>query len=198
MESGYRQRTDERPVAEDPDFHALVDDPEFQRLAELTKPVSQRDVYRQLDFILGQWTLTSPDGRRIGSAEFSASSGGYAIVGKCSDNTRATNSTIMAYYEPSVAQWKQVWLDDQGSVAQLTRQPGDDDAIVFEGESIMADGRRAMARVILDEAADGRVRLSLMTSSDAGNRWSDVLDVKLIPKKVRNSQAASEPESPTE
>jgi tetratricopeptide (TPR) repeat protein len=186
VEAGYRQRVDERPVAEDPDFRALADDPEFQRLAELTKPVSQRNVYRQLDFIVGHWHLLSGDGRRkIGSAEFSSSSDGYAIVGKCADNARATESTIVAYYDPAAAHWKQVWLDDEGTVTELTSQTGDADSLVFDGESVLADGRRVTARVTWDDEPDGSVHLSRMTSSDGGNRWNELLEARLNPLRTK-------------
>jgi tetratricopeptide (TPR) repeat protein len=192
VESGYRQRADELPVAENPGFRTIVDDPEFRRLAELTRPVSQRDVYRQLDFIVGKWSLTSTDGRPIGTAEFSASSGGYAIVGECADNARGTTSTVVAYYEPAASQWKQVWLDDKGTVTELTGQTNDEESLVFDGESIRADGHRLTARVIWDEASDGSVHLSVMLSPDAGDRWEELLDAKLTPQEARDSTTPSE------
>ena len=46
-------------------------------------------------------------------------------------------------------------------MTELPGQPSDGESIVFEGETIMADGRRFMALVDLDEAPDGRA-FSLM------------------------------------
>ena len=196
VEAGYRQLIDERPVAEDPDFHTLADDPEFQRLAELTKPVSQRDVYRQLDFIVGRWTLMSRDSRRVGAAEFSLSSGGYAIVGHCADNTRATQATVMTYYEPVAAVWKQVWLDDHGAVLELTGQSEETRAVTFHGDWVLADGRRFAGRVRWNEEPDGRVHLVLSMSTDAGNRWGDLLDAHLVPRGSRQTVTRPPPSLP--
>jgi hypothetical protein len=57
--------------------------------------------------------------------------------------------------------------------------------MVFDGEAIMSDGRRLLARVIMDETSEGLVHLAMMTSADAGNRWDDVLDAKLRPQRQR-------------
>lgn len=181
VEAGFRQSSDadEPPVAQNPDFSSIADDPEFQRLAELTKPISQRNVYRQLDFIVGRWFLDSPDGQPIGSAEFAGASGEYALVGKCADNKRATNSIVLAYCDPATSQWQQVWVDDHGSVTRLTGQPSYGGTLIFEGEMTTADGRSFTSRLVFDQATDGTIHVSLMSSSDGGDRWTDVLDANL-------------------
>ncbi len=189
VEAGFRQRAEETPIAEDPDFASLADDSEFQRLAELTKPISQRTVYRQLDFLLGRWFLDSPEGRPVGSAEFAEASGQYAIVGRCSDNTRATESTFLAYYNPKTSHWEQTWVNDQGSVTHLTGEPSLGESWTFEGETTLSDGRCYQAQLTIDHAADGTIRLALRSSRDGGDRWADVLDVHL---RADESSSASE------
>lgn len=188
VETGYRRRSDEVPVAEDPDFRSIATDPEFQRLAELTKPIFQRSVYRQFDALLDNWILQSGDGRRIGQAKFTAESGGYAIVGQINDNTRATASTVFAFYDPATSQWRMAWLDDHGNVSQLASQASDDESLRLEGDMTTADGRRLTARVVFDETAEGTLHVSMMCSSDGGNRWTELLDALLVPARPRQRQ----------
>jgi hypothetical protein len=193
VEAGFRQRSDEPSVADEADFRSIADDPEFQRLAELSKPISKRNVYRQMDFLLGQWALLSGDERRIGSAEFSAATGGYTIVGECTDNTRAKKYTLLAYYHPATSRWRQTWLDDQGGVIDVTGTADvSGESFALEGEVATADGRTFAARVVFDEAADGAVHLAILSSSDGGARWTDILDATLVPVRAKpESDAAS-------
>ena len=179
--AGFRQRLDDPPIAEDPDFQSIADDPEFQRLVELTKPVSQRSVYRQFDFVIGKWTLQTLNDRLAGSLEFSASSRGYALVGNGVDEARSLRFTVMGYYDPQTRAWKQVWMDDQGTALHLAEMSADDQTISLEGTMSTADGRQQLARVIYEEVEGGLVRLTLENSPDAGNRWDDMLDVMMVP-----------------
>ena len=166
MKSGWRWTTSRRrwsPVIVSapmnrrwpkiPDFQSIADDPEFQRLAELTKPISQRNVYRQLDFILGKWILTSADGRRIGSAEFTAGGGGYAIVGRM----RGQHARHEVYH-PRVLRsgHRPVEASVAGRSGQRdpTGQPDDEfgESFVLDGETTTADGRNLLTRAEFDEA----------------------------------------------
>lgn len=190
VEAGFRQRDGEPPVAEDRDFRSFADDPEFLSLAELTKPVSKRDVYHQLDLMIGKWNLAGTANNRIGFAEFTSASGGCAIVGKCVDNSRSTNSTILLYYDPTNLKWRLVWLDDQGNVTHLEGGTGKGESLVLDGEQVTADGRRSVARTILEELDDGSFHIALMTSADGGDRWTDVLDARLLPQETKRARSA--------
>jgi tetratricopeptide (TPR) repeat protein len=192
VESGYRQRDGDPPLAKDPDFATLVDLPDFQHLAELTKPLSQRQVYRRLDFLIGKWSIKTPDDRRIGFVEFDVSSGGYAIVGNWMDNGRSAKSTIVAYYDPAETQWRQVWLDDQGRVIQLsgdidTHVESGNEQVLLEGQLISADGQSVPARATLEEGERGAVRMIVSSSPDEGQRWHTLHDVTLVPQNPKRT-----------
>jgi tetratricopeptide (TPR) repeat protein len=191
--AGYRQRESDPPISADPDFRSVADDPEFKRLEELTKPVSQRNVYRQFDFAIGQWNLVTEDDRRVGSIEFAAASRGYALLGKCVDNTRSLHTTIVAYYEPERREWKQLWLEQQGTIMEVAGTANDNDEMLLEGDLLTADGRHETARVIFEEGEGGLVRLTLMKSPDSGNRWDVILDVMMVPRDTKRPGKRTQP-----
>lgn len=187
VECGYRQREQDPPVNEDPDFQSLVDDPEFQRLVELTKPVSKRDAYRQLDFLIGQWTLTGEAGSRIGSATLLERNGGYAIVGECVDDTQRISSTLLFYYEPNAMKWHFTWLNDQGSVTRLNGSFTENNSFVFAGDQITADGRQFPARCTIEEVENGAFVVLLETSADGRTNWNDVFRANFVRRTIKGS-----------
>ncbi len=187
VECGYRQRDQETPVIEDPDFKSLVDDPEFRRLAELTKPVSKRGAYRQLDFLIGHWTLTSETSSRVGSASLAEKSEGYAIVGDLVDDTQRVSSTMLFFYDPVLLKWHFTWLNDQGSVTQMTGSSTENNVFLFEGEQITADGRHFGARCTLEEVDNGAFVLLFETSADGRTNWNIAFRANFVRKSVTES-----------
>jgi tetratricopeptide (TPR) repeat protein len=187
VESGYRQRDQETPVVDDPDFKCLADDPEFLRLAELTKPVSKREAYRQLDFLIGNWVLTSEAGSRVGIASLSEKSQGYAIIGDCIDDTQRVSSTLLFFYQPDLLKWRFTWLTDQGSVATMTGRSAEGNTFVFEGEQVMADGRQFAARCTLEETDNGAIAFTFEASADGGANWHDMFRAIFVRRTVRGS-----------
>lgn len=187
VECGYRQRDQETPVIEDPDFKSIVDDPEFRRLAELTKPVSKRGAYRQLDFLIGQWTLSSETFSRVGSASLDEKSEGYAIVGDCVDDTQRISSTMLFFYDPELMKWHFTWLTDQGSVTQMTGSSTEDNTFLFEGEQVTADGRHFGARCTLEEVDNGSFTFLFETSADGRTNWNTAFRANFVRRTIQES-----------
>ncbi|MHB0959666.1 MAG: tetratricopeptide repeat protein [Pirellulaceae bacterium] len=193
IEAGFRQQDTDPPIVEDSDFQSIAGDPEFLRLAELTKPVSKRDVYRQLDLMIGKWRLTNSQQNRIGVVEFKVTSGGYALIGECVDDTRHSNSTWLLFYEPRISKWRLVWLDDQGHIGQLAGSTAEDESMVLDGEQVTPDGRVRTAQTILKELDNGCLHISFKVSPDGGNHWTDVLVAQLLPFETKSSGPAEKP-----
>ncbi len=137
IDAGFERR---RSISEDPDLVSLVDDDEFKRLEELAKPIGLRNTYRRFDFLQGKWLLTSPGGRQVGSLVVTPDNNGYTLIGRLINNSSSNNTTIVSFYEPGVGRWKQVWVDDRGTVIQLEHADGLEDSLVLEGEMVTAEG----------------------------------------------------------
>ncbi|MBM4092599.1 MAG: hypothetical protein FJ276_24750 [Planctomycetes bacterium] len=189
VEAGFRRR---EPIEEDPDFKSLVDDPEFKELAEFVRPIGLRRVYRQFDFLLGRWYLLGSDDQRFGTFELSqAGENRFLFVGRLKDNTRVTTSTMAAYFEPKDRVWKQVWVDEQGTVTQVAGKADIGSALVLQGEVVTADGQRELARVTYREVEGGFVTHEISVSNDSGDTWKSQLTATLVPQGVRHAEQHS-------
>ena len=175
VDAGYENRS---PIGEDPDFASLVDDPEFRRLEELAKPIGMRDTYRRFDFLKGNWLLRTPEGQLVGRFDVTTENHGYTLIGRLTNNSTSRNATIVSYYEPGAERWKQVWIDDDGTVTQLEHVDSDESRLVLEGAMITAEGEHQQARVVYAEDDEGVTSQSLFRSRD-GADWETVLTVQL-------------------
>ncbi len=179
-DAGYRTR---QSISEDPDLKSLLGDPEFEKLAELVKPIALRNVYRRFDFLVGHWNMMGDQGQRVGSLDLEQVSAGYALRGECIDDTRSTTRSIFAFYDPEIGNWKQIWLDVRGNIIHLQGIQSEGESFILEGYLTTADGQRKTARLTCREQEHGVVHLLLALTPDAGVTWEPLLDVTLITKK---------------
>ncbi len=191
-DAGYRTRTS---ISEDPDLQSLVDDPEFHRLAEFLKPVSLRNIFRRLDFLLGRWNMLGDREQRVGTMQLTAAGGGYALRGECVDSSRSDTWTIFAYYEPEIQNWKQLWLDERGNVLHLQGSESEEETLVFEGYLTAADGQRKQARATYAEQDSERIHLALAWTPDAGTTWESLLEATLV--SLNPARGSHEPDFPS-
>jgi tetratricopeptide (TPR) repeat protein len=179
IDAGFERR---QSISEDPDLVSLVDDAEFKRLEELAKPIGMRNTYRRFDFLQGKWLLTTPGGRRVGSLVVTPDNNGYTLLGRLINNSSSNNTTIVSFFEPGVGRWKQVWVDDRGTVIQLEHAEGEEDSLVLEGEMVTSEGETRRARVIYTEDEEGVVSQTLLNSRD-GEDWDPLLAVELVSRE---------------
>lgn len=191
VEAGYRQRDGDPPIQEVEEFASLRDDPEFERLAELTKPIAKRDSYRQCDFLIGNWSLLGPEEQSVGTMEISVAESGFALVGSGLETTRSVRWSMVAFFNPELRRWRHIWLDSHGNVIELRGATGSEQSLVLEGELVTADGRRHLAQSVCQELDGGRVRILLQQSADAGNSWENVLDVIMVPRVAPRAKGKS-------
>lgn len=193
-DEGFRTR---KPVDEDPDFKSLWADPEFQHLAEMLKPVSQRNVYHRFDFLIGQWKIGTANSRRVGSLIVSKGAEGFSLLGECIDESRSLRMTFLAFYDPDIDDWRQLWLDERGNVMEIQSEPSEGESLILRGHLAAAGGRKELARAIYTDKKKGIVHIELATSADQGTTWSPLLDADLLPRQ--ELEVAREPtrDSPT-
>ena len=185
IDVGFESR---KPISEDPDFVSLLDDPEFRRLEELAKPIGMRDTYRRFDFLKGSWILTNSANRRVGSLEVTADNNGYTLVGRLTNNASSVDSTMVCYYEPGIGRWKQVWVDDRGTVIQLESVDGEDNQLVLQGEKVTAEGDHQQARIVYSEDEGGITSQTLLQSLN-GEAWIPLLTVQLISRDAKRKKS---------
>ncbi len=130
--------------------------------------------HRQFDFWLGEWTVTTPDGKLAGHNRITSILGGCALREEWS-GAGGGSGTSTNVYDATRGVWHQTWVDAQGSL--LVLEGGlRDGAMVLEGRTRGREGKTLENRVTWTPAADGSVRQVWDVSRDGGSTWKTVFD----------------------
>lgn len=163
-----------RPIDEDPDFKSLLKDKRFQELARRARPPSERPVYRQFDFWVGQWDVFNAAGKRIGRNTIEKQEGGFLLLERWA-NLAGSTGTSINYFDPQTKKWRQTWVDKGGGVLRSVGEMRSG-KMEFEGDFFSAKGARAKSKMTIAPLPDGRVRQQIYRSFDGGKTWSTYFD----------------------
>lgn len=132
--------------------------------------------YRQFDFWIGDWTVTS-NGQPAGTNSIHPIHGGCALQ----ENWQGTGNggisgTSFNIYDVATGRWHQTWVDASGTLLQLDGGLVDG-AMVLSGErpSNSSSGM-ALHRISWTPNPDGSVRQLWEASQDGGATWSVLFD----------------------
>ena len=148
-------------------------------LADGTVPVSAKSPlpcigpeFHQFDFWIGEWDVTTLDGKRAGWNVIKRELGGCVLTESW---TGASGSIGRSFniYTPNDGKWHQIWVDSGGLLLQLTGGLVDGD-MVMKGETVDAKGARLMNRITWHKIDDDHVRQSWDQSSDGESTWAAV------------------------
>jgi len=178
VDAGYRSR---KPISTDTDLANLLEEPEFPELEELAKPVRLRSVYRRFDFLIGQWRLLTNEGRRAGRLDVQRGVDRYALFGQLKYDSSSVTYSILAYYDPGDHEWKQTWIDSEGSVFNLRSTDGDEETLAMVGEMVAAEGQDESIRLTYEFAEGGMIHHTLSRSRDSGATWEEMMNVVMVP-----------------
>ena len=124
--------------------------------------------FRQFDFWLGQWTVTSPDGKEQGRSRITREAGGCAI-GEHWAGAGGAPGVSINYFDRRDGRWHQHWVGGGGGVLHLAGG-FDGKAMTMSGERDTPQGRIS-DRITWTPLADGRVSQQWDTSADGGRTW---------------------------
>jgi len=136
-------------------------------------------VHAWLDFWLGDWAVCV-GADRAGSNRVSRALDGCAVVEDWAgaDGTRGMS---LFYVASPQATWRQVWITDAalrpgGWKEKHLVARGADGGLRFQGEIVLADGRRILDRTTLRPNADRTVSQRIEMSRDGGDVWTTTFD----------------------
>jgi hypothetical protein len=131
--------------------------------------------HRQFDFWLGEWDVTTPDGKPAGHNRIAAEFGGCALHEQwTSAKGNYTGSSFNAY-RPGNGTWHQTWVDSSGLLLLLDGSFRDG-RMVLEGEAPGRNGDPQRQRITWEPRPDGSVRQHWQTSGDGGKTWTTAFD----------------------
>jgi len=125
--------------------------------------------HRQFDFWVGDWRVTTPDGKHAGDNRIEKVLDGCALHESWQGASGGRGFSYNAY-DRTRGVWHQTWVDKQGNVLLL--EGGlKDGAMVLSG----AQGG-ALNRITWTPNKDGSVRQLWEASTDQGKTWQTAFD----------------------
>lgn len=132
--------------------------------------------YRQFDFWLGSWEVTTPDGNVAGTNTIDSILNGCVLRENWSGVSGMTGTSYNTY-DPHTGTWHQTWVDDRGGFLLLSGGI-EEGSMILEGE--MTDEQGSIThRITWTPVAVDEVR-QLWESSRDGATWSFVFDGRYV------------------
>src|SRR5690606_37813489 len=123
--------------------------------------------YRVFDFWVGEWEVTSPDGRPAGRNQISIEQEGCLLVERWR-SVRGDTGMSMNFYDPVADRWRQVWVSPGIEIDVSGGMVGG--SMVLEGTILYLDESRARPfRGTWTPLQDGRVRQFLEEAGEDGS-----------------------------
>lgn len=96
--------------------------------------------YRQFDFWIGEWEVTNPDGRVVGSSKIELTSGDCLILENWTSASGLTGKS-MNYYSLFDSQWHQLWMGSNGIPIEFSGSyDAESKAMKYTGKGIGQNG----------------------------------------------------------
>lgn len=135
--------------------------------------------YRQLDFWVGEWVVTSK-GEKVGESRVEKLLRGCAVVENWTA-VRGASGKSLNFYNPETKKWQQHWVSDRGQISEFLGELKDG-ALRLEGYSVLPDGSRLRRRMTLLPLPIG-VRQVSEYSDDNGKTWKVAYDFLYTQKR---------------
>ncbi len=128
--------------------------------------------YRQFDFWVGDWNVTSVDGEPAGTNLVETTLNGCVVTESWVGKSGSIGKSFNMYFSRD-GKWHQTWVD--GSGGRLDLEGGlEDGTMVLSGTMPGQDGKPVLHEISWTPLADGTVRQYWRASRDQGKSWRDL------------------------
>ncbi len=125
--------------------------------------------HRQFDFWVGEWHVTTPDGKHAGDSRIEKVLGGCALHESWQGATGGRGFSYNAYDRDRKV-WHQTWVDRQGNLLLL-------EGGLKDGSMVLSGAQgKTLNRISWTPNTDGTVRQLWETSTDQGKTWQSAFD----------------------
>lgn len=132
------------------------------------------------DFWIGEWTVTTPDGKVAGTNKVERLPGGRGLIEHWS-SVRGGGGKSLNAYNPTRKAWQQFWVGGDGMVLELAGGLDAQGRMVLTGPS-SAPHQATHNRITWTPNPDGTVRQFWEVSKDGGTTWAVVFDGRYVRK----------------
>lgn len=127
----------------------------------------------QFDFWVGDWTVTTKDGKPAGTDLVTRDYDGCVVIEHW-HGAHGTNGEALNTFLPDSNQWQQTWTDNTGLTLFLIGKMQGNSMVLSQTHFV--NGKQTIDRVAWTPLADGRVREYWDESTDSGAHWKPVFD----------------------
>lgn len=152
-----------------------------QAAAKPKAPPCSGPEYRQFDFWLGDWSVSSPAGKKQGENRVVSLLNGCVIQENWVGEQGSVGHSYNMYSNRD-EQWHQTWVDNQGLLLQLAGGI-QDGKMVMRGTLNGPDGKPVLHEISWEPIEGGKVRQHWRASKDGGETWKDLF-VGIYTKKM--------------
>lgn len=153
----------------------LLSLPLHGQVAGREKPACAGTAFRQFDFWLGDWDVTTPQGKPAGRNRIQTILSGCAIS-EAWTGASGTSGRSYSAWDARNQQWNQYWVADDAGVLYLSGHMQDGNLVLSGELRDSASGRLQPQRVTWTPNADGSVRQIWESSADGGKTWTTVFE----------------------
>ena len=136
-----------------------------------TEPCEHAPEARQLDFWVGTWDVTAPNGQPLGTNVIQKMLRGCALMENWTGGLGREGKSLN-FYHPQQKTWRQVWMSDTGSALDYTAGRFDGRSMVFTGHSMSPKGDTIVQKLIFERVHADTVKQVFEQSNDRGKSWT--------------------------
>jgi hypothetical protein len=133
--------------------------------------------HRQFDFWIGEWDVSTPDGKLAGVNLITREHGGCLLREQWRGEGGMTGTSLNGY-SGSRRQWHQTWMDNAGTVLLIDGAYADG-RMVMTGTMTDRQGKPVRNRISWEPRADGTVR-QVWEIAREGEDWKVVFDGRYV------------------
>ena len=130
--------------------------------------------HRQFDFWVGDWNVTGPRGKLVGTNLVTLEEDGCVVHEHWAGSGGSTGQSFN-FYDRTDGKWHQIWVDNGGSWLNLAGSYVDE-KMVLQGVNAGPAGKPQLQRITFTRDADGSVHQVWDTSDDEGKTWQVAFD----------------------
>ena len=161
-----------------PDYDSVRDNERFGAALESIRtarfPCAADERHHSFDFWIGEWTVKQ-------NGQFAGTSSVQPLLGHCTifeqwESASGTFGKSFNYYDPAHDHWRQIWIDDSGSIIEFTGEARDG-GIFYTAETVNpADGSVTHHKFEFTVIEKDGVQQYWETSTDDGDTWQSIWD----------------------
>lgn len=154
--------------------------------SERASPPCAGPRFREFDFWLGEWQVTS-GGQPVATSSIETILGGCVILETYVDPSGYSGKSFN-FYDTHLDRWRQTWVDIAGNVSEFSGIVRDG-SMNYQGET-HREGKRILRKMTVSKERPDCVRQYSEQSADGGRTWTVAYD--FIYLALRRSRAQNE------